>query len=102
MYSRHHPRHSLAGAALMALACLAPAAAVQADELQVPVGAQGQFGVIPELRGLKQHQVSAQLGEPVGIQGPVGEPAISRWEYADFFVYFERDLVLHTVSKHES
>ncbi|MFD1217756.1 hypothetical protein [Microbulbifer celer] len=85
-----------------------------ADTVEIPVGSQGaaaegslsrgeaslSSGEASHLRGKKQEEVSVELGEPLGIQGPVGEPAITRWEYADFYVYFEYDRVLHTVKKH--
>ncbi|WP_288129663.1 hypothetical protein [Microbulbifer sp.] len=92
-----------------------------ADTVEIPVGSQGAAaegslssgeaslssgeasllsGEASHLRGKKQEEVSVELGEPLGIQGPVGEPAITRWEYADFYVYFEYDRVLHTVKKH--
>ncbi|MFI2810068.1 MULTISPECIES: hypothetical protein [Microbulbifer] len=70
-----------------------------AETVEVPVGEQGQVAEASTMRGLDKDQVTARLGEPVGIQGPVGDPAISRWEYADFYVYFEWDKVLHVVSK---
>lgn len=85
----------LAGAAFLALSVSA-----QAEELEVPVGAQGDATYTEQVRGLKKDAVTARLGEPVGIQGPVGDPAITRWEYADFYVYFEWDVALHTVKKH--
>ncbi|WP_237056073.1 hypothetical protein [Microbulbifer sediminum] len=70
-----------------------------AETVEVPVGEQGQVAEASTMRGLDKDQVTARLGEPVGIQGPVGDPAISRWEYADFYVYFEWDKVLHVVNK---
>ena len=85
---------------LAGAACLALSAATYADTLEVPVGAQGNSTYVEQVRGLKQDEVTARLGEPLGIQGPVGEPAITRWEYPDFYVYFERDVALHTVKKH--
>nr|WP_010130532.1 hypothetical protein [Microbulbifer agarilyticus] len=83
----------LAGAALFT------AALTQAETVEVPVGEQGYVEEAGQLRGKKQEQVTQEIGEPINIQGPVGEPAITRWEYADFFVYFEHDRVLHTVAK---
>jgi len=96
MFSKLHTLRGLAAATLLLLACGA-----RAETVEIPAGSQGEpLGEIAELRGLKKDAVSARLGDPIGIQGPVGDPAISRWEYADFFVYFEWDLVLHTVQKH--
>ncbi|MCK7597302.1 hypothetical protein M0G74_08465 [Microbulbifer sp. CAU 1566] len=74
---------------------------IQAETVEVPVGSQGIAAEASHLRGKKQEQVTSELGEPLNIQGPVGEPAITRWEYADFYVYFEFDRVLHTVKKHQ-
>ncbi|MEX2962205.1 hypothetical protein [Microbulbifer sp. TYP-18] len=91
---------SKAGTLIAATAALLLAAGAQAETIEVPVGAQGDDIPVEQLRGLNKHQVNARLGEPVTIQGPIGEPAITRWEYADFYVYFERDMALHTVKKH--
>ncbi|WP_323844088.1 hypothetical protein [Microbulbifer magnicolonia] len=91
---RHRiPQFTAAAALLLALGA-------QAETIEVPVGAQGGDAHVEQVRGLKKDEVTARFGEPVGIQGPVGDPAITRWEYADFFVYFERDTALHTVKKH--
>lgn len=84
---------------LLTTALLLPMGAA-ADTLEVPVGAQGEATRIEQVRGLKKEEITARLGDPIGIQGPVGEPAITRWEYADFYVYFEWDVALHTVKKH--
>jgi len=35
----------------------------------------------------------------VSKKAAVGDPPISRWEYADFTVYFEYDRVVHAVLK---
>lgn len=98
MFSRLRSRAPLlAGAATLLFAL-----GVQAETIEVPVGAQGGDAYVAQVRGLKKDEVSSRLGDPIGIQGPVGDPAITRWEYADFYVYFERDTVLHTVRKHRS
>jgi len=47
--------------------------------------------------GQKMEVVEAQYGAPLKRVSPVGEPPISRWVYADFTVYFEENLVLHSV-----
>ncbi|USD23423.1 hypothetical protein [Microbulbifer variabilis] len=71
----------------------------QAKTLEIPVGSQGAELSFGEARGMKKNDISTRLGEPLSIMGPVGEPAITRWEYNDFYVFFERDTVLHTVKK---
>ena len=97
MFSSSRTRN-LSFASLISASLLGSAIA-QADTVEVPVGEQGYVAEATHLRGKKQDQVTQEFGEPITIQGPVGEPAITRWEYADFFVYFEYDRVLHTVAK---
>ena len=50
-------------------------------------------------RGMSQASVEAKFGQPAAVKAPVGDPPISRWEYADFVVYFEYDKVIHAVRK---
>ncbi|MCK4842132.1 MAG: hypothetical protein KAT04_09660 [Methylococcales bacterium] len=69
--------------------------------------AEESFTVVPEqimtrnintpVRGLTMDQVKKQLGQPLKIIAAVGEPPITRWIYKDFIVYFEHNLVLHSV-----
>ena len=55
----------------------------------------------PEMRaphtGITMTQVREQYGSPTSEQAAIGEPPISRWDYAGFSVFFEHDLVLHSV-----
>ena len=50
-------------------------------------------------RGMTQQRVQAKYGAPQSTRAPVGDPPITRWEYADFVVFFEYDKVIHAVSK---
>ena len=50
-------------------------------------------------RGMTQTSVEAKYGAPASIKAPVGDPPITRWEYADFVVFFEYDKVIHAVRK---
>jgi hypothetical protein len=50
-------------------------------------------------RGMSQESVQANFGEPVTTRAPIGDPPITRWEYANFVVFFEYDKVIHSVSK---
>jgi hypothetical protein len=50
-------------------------------------------------RGMTQARVEAEYGQPASRQAAVGEPPITRWEYADFVVFFEYDRVIHAVTK---
>ena len=51
-------------------------------------------------QGLNMTAVRQQFGEPAQQVAAVGEPPISRWEYTGFTVYFENELVLHSVIQH--
>jgi hypothetical protein len=48
-------------------------------------------------RGLSMQQVAARFGEPSARMSAIGEPAISRWIYDAYTVYFEGDRVIHAV-----
>jgi hypothetical protein len=39
------------------------------------------------------------FGTPDEKQAPVGKPPITRWVYPGYVVYFEYNMVLHTVLK---
>ena len=74
---------------------------VVAEEIIIPVGQQAvekQSIERPKL-GNTQDQVRERFGDPQDWTDTVGEPPISSWEYQDFVVYFEHNLVLHSVLK---
>ena len=50
-------------------------------------------------RGMTQESVQANFGEPVNTRAAIGDPPITRWEYANFVVFFEYDKVIHAVRK---
>ena len=50
-------------------------------------------------RGMTQANVESRFGSPQNSRPAVGEPPITRWEYADFVVFFEYDKVIHAVTK---
>lgn len=52
-------------------------------------------------RGMSEQNVEARFGAPAAKVAAVGEPPISRWEYADFVVYFEYDKVIHSVNRRQ-
>jgi hypothetical protein len=47
--------------------------------------------------GMKMDIVEKRFGEPVERHAAVGAPPISRWDYAGYSVFFEKDRVIHTV-----
>jgi hypothetical protein len=49
-------------------------------------------------RGVTMSQVEAKFGAPVTKHDAVGAPPITRWDYAGFSVFFERDRVIDAVA----
>ena len=47
--------------------------------------------------GVNMASVRQQYGDPISEGAAIGDPPITRWEYKGFSVYFEYDLVLHSV-----
>jgi hypothetical protein len=49
-------------------------------------------------RGSTMSQVETQYGAPQSKHDAVGKPPITRWDYANFSVYFENSRVIHAVA----
>jgi len=47
--------------------------------------------------GQRMQDVESHFGAPEQRHAAVGEPPITRWDYADYSVYFEHDRVLFSV-----
>lgn len=73
----------------------------QADVLLIDVitkePANDTTGLLRPKNGQAMDRVTAQFGEPVKVYPAVGEPPITRWNYSAFSVYFEHNLVIHSV-----
>ncbi len=82
----------LIGALLFAMAGTATA-----DRLIIPGHYPSETVSVMPKRGSSMEQVLADFGEPVRRIDPVGEPPITEWDYGDFRVYFEYQIVLHAV-----
>jgi hypothetical protein len=67
-----------------------------AETLSVPSGDPAVAAERPH-RGSTMSTVQSRFGEPVNRHATVGQPPITRWDYAHFSVYFENDRVLHAV-----
>ncbi len=85
------------------LACLAwsltAAGAVSAETLVVNDAVTVRESSIERpARGTTMAAVEAKFGAPREKHAAVGTPPISRWDYADFAVFFERDRVIHAVA----
>jgi len=89
---------SLGGTLLVAMVLATPATA---EVIRVPVGQQAAEKRVLEVpkRGTTKAEVERRFGAPLTQQPAVGNPPISSWDYENYRVYFERDLVLHTVLK---
>ena len=85
---------------LVALACCM-AATVNADTLQLggsENASRFESSGKPS-RGMTQAKVESEYGAPQQTHAAVGDPPITRWDYAGFVVFFEHDRVIHAVTK---
>jgi hypothetical protein len=86
---------------ITAVAVLAIAPAAVADVLEMPStpAEQPQESVAHTVpgRGMTMEQVKKRFGQPQEVVPAVGDPPITRWKYNDFIVYFENNLVIHSV-----
>ncbi len=49
-------------------------------------------------RGSTMAEVEKRFGAPTEKHPTVGQPPITRWDYAGFSVFFEHDRVIHAVA----
>ena len=54
-------------------------------------------GLLRPKNGQTMDKVRSQFGEPLKVNPAVGEPPITRWNYEEYAVYFEHNLVIHSV-----
>jgi hypothetical protein len=64
------------------------------------IDADAQTASMRPKAGMSMDAVEARYGTPSQRHAAVGEPPITRWDYPDFSVYFERQLVIHAVARH--
>ena len=67
------------------------------DTLTIPGHVATTDKQVMPRRGISMDDVLAEFGEPDERYGPVGEPPITEWVYGSFRVYFEYELVLHSI-----
>lgn len=58
-------------------------------------------GVLRPKQGMTMAQVEQRFGQPEQQVSAVGQPPITRWIYKDFNVFFENNLVIHSVVPHQ-
>ena len=87
-------------AALLAVAGLAAQRPAHAELIVVDGQVQVRAAAVetPQ-RGMRMTAVEARFGAPRERGNAVGTPPITRWEYDGFTVYFENDIVLHSVAR---
>jgi hypothetical protein len=76
----------------------APAQTVQT----LPAPAPQATGTSVPIRGMNMANVEHIFGTPLQKYDAVGKPPITRWDYPSYVVYFEYNMVLHTVMKNPS
>lgn len=88
------PLLSLSLALASSVTALAHAETVVVDD-QVMVRAST---VERPARGITMSAVEAKFGSPANRHAAVGAPPITRWDYAGFVVFFERERVIDAVA----
>ena len=83
---------------IIAATLLFTATGLNADVLLIEEVRQAESMTLPA-NGMDKEQVRARFGDPAQTHAPVGDPPITRWDYENWSVYFEYDLVLSTVLK---
>jgi len=84
-----------------ALLCLSLSAVGRADTLLLDgIEADAQTADLRPKAGMTMTSVEQTYGNPTQRHAAVGEPPITRWDYPNFSVYFENQLVIHAVARH--
>ncbi len=85
--------------AIISTFLLAGIGTANAEVIQISVSKQSPElqAVVRPTSGMKKADVERVFGAPQRVDGPIGEPPIASWFYADYTVYFEHDTVLHSV-----
>ncbi len=87
-----------AGLYLLILGCSLVLQPVSAgDNLVIPGHVSTMDKQVLPRRGISMDDVLGEFGEPDERYGPIGEPPISEWVYGNFRVYFEYQVVLHSI-----
>jgi len=85
---------------ILAVAAFGGPAAAAADTLIIDRLVESRPSAMQRpARGMSRDKVESKWGAPLSKRDAVGDPPISRWEYADFVVYFEYNHVIHAVQK---
>jgi hypothetical protein len=89
----------LAGLLLMSVgAAQAEVISITDPRYEVP---NSPAGVLRPTPCMSMAEVEERFGAPQEKLAPVGDPPITRWIYPEFEVFFEYNLVIHSVVKRE-
>ena len=81
------------------LLCAAGASVVQAETIVVNDQVTVRESPLERpARGMTMSTVESRFGAPTAKHPTVGQPPITRWDYAGFAVFFEKDRVIHAVA----
>ena len=96
-------KHSILIATSLAFLSISNFAAAQTSAPQaLAIAEHHAMKDFTHLHGDTRAEVSEKLGAPMKEHAPVGEPAITRWDYDNMSVYFEGNMVLHVVVHDQS
>ena len=71
---------------------------LQVNAQKLSIGYQGDGGMKKPAHGLTMESVVQKYGQPVKQVPAKGNPPIIRWVYDGFTVYFEGNIVIHSVT----
>lgn len=89
----------VAGALFLSAASLTQAEVISIADPRYDVPNSSE-GVIRPVQGMSMTTVEQQYGQPDEKSPAVGDPPITRWTYNGFVVFFEHNLVIHSVVPH--
>jgi len=85
---------------VLVLSLALPGASPVLADVLLMEGIQSAPAINAPRNGITMERVRQQYGNPVTEHPAVGEPPITRWDYEDYSVFFENNLVLHSVIHH--
>jgi hypothetical protein len=87
---------------LFVLALALGSVTVRADTLLIDgIAVDQQSASARPKAGTTMAGVEASHGAPSQRHGAVGQPPITRWDYPGFSVYFEHEVVIHSVARRQ-
>lgn len=88
--------------AALALVVLASSVSYADTLLLAAIQVDAQTATTRPQAGMSMTAVESQFGAPAERRAAVGQPPITRWDYAAFSVYFEHDRVIHAVARRQT